>query len=149
MRAKKLYIVVFFMVLFSFCGHSEHPTPDVRVDFYVYLNDPRFSALQNPGGWVNVTGGYNGVFVYNFDCVTYYAYERACPVSSDHTPLVYDDANHCLCHTDTVKNCSSQFSVLLQGAVTHGVAKYPVKRYLAIKEGDRLHIVNEDYYLNY
>ncbi|MBO4371451.1 MAG: hypothetical protein J5826_00825 [Bacteroidales bacterium] len=149
MKTKLLYIVVFFEILVSGCGHSESPVPEVSVDFYIYLNDARFSSLQNPGGWCYVTGGYNGIFVYNFDCTTYYAYDRACPESKKHTALIYNEKTHCLCHTDTVSNCNSQYSVLLQGAVQSGSSKYPLKRYLVRKEGDKLHVVNEYYYLDY
>lgn len=149
MKTKLLYIVVFFAFALSSCGHTEQAVPDVWVDFYIPLGQAQFAALQNPGGWCYVTGGYNGIFIYNFDCSTYYAYDRACSASKNHTALVYDEKAHCLRHTDTVSNCNSQFSVLLQGAVQSGSAKLPLKRYLAIKDGDRLHIVNENYYLEH
>ena len=148
MKAKLLYIVLFFGLMFSGCGHSEETIPDVRVDFYIYLGQAQFASLQNPGGWCYVTGGYNGIFVYNFDCSTYYAYDRACPASPKHTALIYNEQTHCLFHSDTVKNCDSQYNVLLQGAVQSGSSKYPLKRYYVRKDGEKLHIVNESYYLD-
>lgn len=148
MKTKLLYIVVFFGFLLASCEHSEQPVPAVSVDFYIPLGDARFSALQNPGGWCYVTGGYNGIFIYNLDCSTYYAYDRACPANRNHTALVYNEKTHCLYHTDTDKNCDSQYSVLLQGAVQTGSSKYPLKKYQVRKEGDKLHVVNETYYLD-
>ena len=148
MKTKLLYIVVFFVFLLVSCGHSEKPVPSVSVDFYVQLYDARFAALQNPGGWCYVTGGYNGIFIYNLDCTTYYAYDRACPASQKHTALIYDEKTHSLCHTDTVNNCNTRYSVLLQGAVQSGDSKYPLKKYAARRVGDRLHVVNEEYYLD-
>ena len=148
MKTKLLYIVLFFGLMFSGCGHSEEPIPDVSVDFYIYLGLAQFAPLQNPGGWCYVTGGYNGIFIYNFDCSTYYAYDRACPSSRNHTALIYDEKIHCLCHTDTVNNCNSKYSVLLQGAVQSGDSKYPLKRYTVQKMGDKLHVVNDYYYLD-
>ena len=148
MKTKLLYIALFFGFILSGCEHSESPVPEVGVDFYVYLDDARFAALQNPGGWCYVTGGYNGIFLYNFDCSTYYAYDRACPASHKHTSLIYNEKTHCLYHTDTVANCNSQFNVLLQGAVQSGSSKYPLKKYRVLKEGEKIHVVNETYYLD-
>ena len=117
--------------------------PDLWVDFQVNVYNAEFSSLQNPGGWAYVTGGYNGVFIYNFDNQSFYAYDRACPSDIAHAPLVYDEKRHELLHADTTENCNSRYSVLLHGAVTHGDSKYPLREYKAAMYGTKLRVMSE------
>ncbi|MBO7438728.1 MAG: hypothetical protein J6T60_02155 [Bacteroidales bacterium] len=143
MKTNLYWIFVLFSVIFFSCGHEESPVPDLWVDFQVNVNNAEFAPLQNPGGWVYVSGGYNGIFLYNFDNNSYYAYDRSCPDDIGHAPLVYDEKRHELCHADTTANCNSRFSVLLHGAVTHGSAKYPLKEYNVSAYGIKLRVTSE------
>ncbi|MCQ2975851.1 MAG: hypothetical protein MJ211_13705 [Bacteroidales bacterium] len=143
MKTKLFFVVLIFTIFSLSCETEENPVPDVRVDFEFSLNNAQYSNLQNPGGWVYLTGGYNGIFVYNVDCDTYYAYDRSCTANNKHTCLVYDEKEHCLLHTDTCENCSSKFSVPLKGAVIQGPAKFPLRQYEVYKtQNGRLRITN-------
>ncbi len=124
------------------CNTDDNPVPERQVDFYVNINNAEFSKLQNPGGWAYVGGGYNGIFIYNFDNTTYYAYDRACTCNYNHAPLVYDERHHLLHHADTLANCNSRYNVVLQGAVQSGDAKFPLRRYDVLVYDGRLRVVN-------
>ena len=143
MKTNLYWIFVLISLNFFYCGHEESPVPDFWVDFQVNIHNAEFSALQNPGGWVYVSGGYNGIFLYNFDGNTYYAYDRACTDDIAHAPLVYDEKKHELRHADTTANCNSRYTVLLHGAVTYGSAKYPLKEYNVTAYGGKLRVTSE------
>ncbi|MBO4771888.1 MAG: hypothetical protein J5595_05065 [Bacteroidales bacterium] len=143
MKTNLYWIFVLISLNFFSCGHEESPVPDFWVDFQVNIHNAEFSALQNPGGWVYVSGGYNGIFLYNFDGNTYYAYDRACTDDIAHAPLVYDEKKHELRHADTTANCNSRYTVLLHGAVTYGSAKYPLKEYNVTAYGGKLRVTSE------
>ncbi len=143
MKTNLYWIFVLICLNFFSCGHEESPVPDLWVDFQVNINNAEYSALQNPGGWVYISGGYNGIFLYNFNNQTYYAYDRACTADIGHAPLVYDEKRHELHHADSTANCNSRYSVLLHGAVTHGDAKYPLREYKVIYLGTRLRVTAE------
>lgn len=143
MKTNLYWIFVLISLNFFSCGHEESPVPDFWVDFQVNIHNADFSALQNPGGWVYVSGGYNGIFLYNFDGNTYYAYDRACTDDIAHAPLVYDEKKHELRHADTTANCNSRYTVLLHGAVTYGSAKYPLKEYNVTAYGGKLRVTSE------
>ena len=129
------------------CSNSESPVPQANVDFTISINNAQYSALQNPGGYVYLTGGIRGIFVYCRSINDYYAFDRCCTFNIADSALVFDKKSHCLIHRDTLSNCSSTFSALLQGAVSHGPAKHSLKQYSVsiISEG-RLHIYNNDIY---
>lgn len=129
MKNKLFWLFVVMCAVFFSCNTDENPVPMVRVDARISINNAEFASLQNPGGWAYVTGGYGGIFVYNFDNSTYYAYDRACTCDHGHAPLVYDEKTRTLCHQDTVANCSSRFNVVLKGAVEHGPAVFPLRQY--------------------
>lgn len=143
MKTNLYWIFVLISLNFFSCGHDDSPVPDFWVDFQVNIHNADFSALQNPGGWVYVSGGYNGIFLYNFDGNTYYAYDRACTDDIAHAPLVYDEKKHELRHADTTANCNSRYTVLLHGAVTYGSAKYPLKEYNVTAYGGKLRVTSE------
>ena len=129
MKKKLFYVFLLICPLVMWaCGTDDNPVPNRQVDFYVHLNNAEYSKLQNPGGWAYVNGGYNGIFIYNFDNNTYYAYDRACTCDYSHAPLVYDERSHTLRHEDTLANCASRYSVVMRGAVQNGPAKFPLDR---------------------
>ncbi|MCQ2249832.1 MAG: hypothetical protein MJZ66_01845 [Bacteroidales bacterium] len=143
MKKKLLSVFVLMLaVLMCACNTDDNPVPERQVDFYVNINNAEFSKLQNPGGWAYVGGGYNGIFIYNFDNTTYYAYDRACTCNYNHAPLVYDERHHLLHHADTLANCNSRYNVVLQGAVQSGDAKFPLRRYDVLVYDGRLRVVN-------
>lgn len=143
MRKKLFFALVIFCGMFLLsCGTDDNPVPSRQVDFFVHFNNAEFSSLQNPGGWVYVNGGFNGIFIYNFDGNTFYAYDRACTCDYMHAPLVYDERSHTLHHEDTLANCNSRYSVVLRGAVTGGDAKFPLRQYDVLVYDGRLRVVN-------
>jgi len=138
------FIAVFFIFFLSCDSEKDNPVPEIYVNITVSLSDSRFSALQSPGGKVYITGGYNGILLYNFDGRTFYAFDRACSLNPKHAPLVFDEKTKCLCHQDTITNCNSRFSVLLHGIVVSGQAKHALREYETITDntGNTVRITN-------
>lgn len=142
LKIKLFLVAVLSVFCFYSCSTDDNPVPQVQVDFYIHFNNAQYSALQNPGGWVYVTGGYQGIFIYNFNNETYYAFDRACTYDYHHSPLIYNEKTHCLEHSDTTENCSSKFDVLLQGAVHNGPAKFALREYDVLVYGGYLRVLN-------
>ena len=151
MKLKKLfwYAAPFFAGVFFSCSETaKNPLTEMYVNFEVNLNFPQYKDLKSPGGYAYLTGGYGGVFVYNFNGTTFYAYDRACPDNLKDTPLTFDEKDKCLHHSDTVNNCNSRYSVLLHGAVSYGSAKLSLQEYSAVYSSNSgiLRITNNSIY---
>lgn len=139
----KLFIIIVAAVSFCCsCNTDDNPVPKTRVDFDINFHKAEYAPLQNPGGWIYITGGYAGIFVYNFDNETYFAFDRACTCDYHHDPLVYDERTHTLRHSDTIKNCNSRFNVIMQGAVQYGDATHALRQYDVLVYQGYLRIMN-------
>jgi hypothetical protein len=128
----KYFVVLSFVFLLTDCKKSSNAIPNVAVDFNVYLNEPSYSALNAPGNFVYLTGGYKGIILYRFNIETFIAYDRACSydpyvgaaiITVDSTGLGLSD-----------HNCGSKFNIL-DGSVTKSPASLPLKRYGADFDG--------------
>lgn len=145
MKVRLLFLVLFFCTISYSCDDEDHPIPDVYVDFKYSINNSQYAALQNPGGYAYVTGGYAGICIYNLDGETFYAFDRGCTYNKKHSPLIFNEKENCMMHSDTLADCNSKYNVLLQGAVMSGVAKYGLKRYSASLKGGYVYVYNDDY----
>ena len=141
-----LFAAVFACIEFFSCNDSgENPVPETTVNISLNINGAQYSALQSPGGFVYLTGGVAGIFLYRFDSQTFYAYDRYCPCGNGHRPLVYDEKSRCLLHSDTLRDCNSKYSVLLHGAVISGESKFPLKEYQTVSTAGIVRITNGIY----
>ncbi len=123
------YILLFSLLLFSTCDKNNNPIPNVYVDIPIDLTDPLYYDLQSVGGYVYITGGVNGILVYRISADEFKAYERTCPYDPDIGRISVDDSR--LNAVDSV-GCKSEFSLLLDGAVSKGPSQYPLKQYNCI-----------------
>ena len=120
------FVLLLNLFLFSSCDENKNPIPTVYVDIYIDLNDPLYYDLQSVGGYVYITGGVNGILIYRSSADDFNAYDRTCPYDPDIGRVVVDDAS--LNAVDSV-GCKSEFSLLLDGAVSQGPAQFPLKAY--------------------
>ena len=137
-----IYIILLSNIaLFFSCDENKNPIPIVPVDFYIDLKLPDYYNLQSVGGYVYVTGGVNGILIYRSSADEFRAYERTCPYDPDCGRVSVDERNFVA--VDTVC-CKSEFSLLLDGAVSQGPAQYPLKQYTCIYDQNAqiLHIKN-------
>ncbi len=135
------FILLLSLFLFSSCDGNKNPIPNVYVDIYIDLTDPLYYDLQSIGNYVYITGGVNGILIYRSSADEFRAYDRTCPYDPDIGRIVVDDAN--LNAIDSV-GCKSEFSLLLDGAVSQGPAQFPLKQYTCIYDNNAqiLHIKN-------
>ena len=145
MIKNRMPIKLFFLVLTATllvlpvsCGKEDHPIPDVWVD--ITLNLELAIELNNVGGWVYVSGGFNrnGIIVYRWSIDEFMAFDRTCPfhpfdpcgiVSVDDPPIAKCDC------------CESQY-LLIDGSVFDGPSKFPLKQYRTHYQEPYLQITN-------
>src|ERR1700722_18030653 len=53
--------------------------PNVAVSFTIDINNPQYVNLTAVGGWIYVTGGYDGIIIYRLTSGTFLAFDRGCP----------------------------------------------------------------------
>ena len=111
------------------------------VDFYIDLTSIQYSALNHNGGYMYLTGGFQGILVYRLTEDTYYAYDRQCTLKSDTChPLIIDNTGFYAFDT----KCKSKYLIIDgYGAPQSGPSKVPLIHYQAIYDGVKnLHITN-------
>ncbi len=138
---------IFFLFLvsisafFSSCKNTQSPVPVVAVDIHIDLADPFFNDLKNLNGYVYITGGVNGIIIYRSAVDEFKAFERTCPYDPDCGKLIV--SQDLFSAVDSVC-CKSEFSLLLDGAVSKGPSQYPMVQYMCVyyKDANILHIKN-------
>lgn len=141
----KQFLKIAFVLIFVFgyigCGNkNEHQTiPEVPVNLSLDISSTIYINLSHVGGYEYISGGYKGIVVYRLSIDEFVAYDRACPYHphDDCAMIGLDQSGIIL--TDTC--CGSQFN-LLDGTVTKGPAKFPLKKYYTMFDGQILQISN-------
>lgn len=118
---------------------KDHPVPSVPVEINVFPNDPINFKLQNPGGWIYVEGGINGIVLYRKSEEEFVAVER----TSSHLPddpkakawVMSDNFNL----RDTVSGSRWR---IFDGTVVEGPAEWPLRLYGTSYNGTSVRIVN-------
>lgn len=121
-----LSIIFLLSIVFSGCNEHNDAIPDVYVNIELDLNNPDFYPLQTVGNHVYITGGVKGILVYRKSFDEFLAVERACPHDPDVGKVFTDETGHFA--VDTI-GCGSTFSLLIDGMVTEGPSKFPLKIY--------------------
>ncbi len=122
------YISILFFIALNYYGCREvhDRIPEVFVDIELNLNNPDFYPLQTTGNHVRITGGVSGIIVYRKSSSEFLAVERACPHDPEKGVIVTDETGHFA--IDSI-GCGSEFSLLIDGMVTKGPSKFPLKIY--------------------
>ena len=130
-HTKTTVFILFLLLLpgFFLCKDNDDAIPDVYVDIEIDLNNPDFYLLQAVGNYVYITGGVNGIIVYRKSFDEFMAYERTCPYDPK-TGIVDVVADRHVA-VDSL-GCGSEFSLLIDGAVTKGPAGLPLKFYQTV-----------------
>ena len=117
-----VFIVATISLVFLFgCDKdSQHPVPNVFVDFRINLEFTY--ELNSIGGWANFTGGYRGIVIYRLSADEFRAFDRACTYNV-YDRVVVNDPPIAEC-----TECESTY-LLTDGSVVNGPASYPLKQY--------------------
>ncbi|MFL5753783.1 MAG: hypothetical protein ACJ76F_10285 [Bacteroidia bacterium] len=150
---RKRLIPLFFcsavFLLFWSCGKNTNnnvsdPNSNVYVNINMYANQPDFSPISIPGGWIYKPGGNKGVIIYRLGqsqtSSDFVAFERSCPHDGVSNGNAYVKVQSDNIHAkDTV--CGSIF-LITDGSVSSGPSGYPLKPYHVSFDGNLLHIFN-------
>ena len=115
-----------FSTLFLSCKNNTDNIPTVFVDILIDLNDPQFSKLTIPGNYEYITGGVNGIIVYRKSFDEFTAFERTCPHDPSCGKVFVDNTGYTMIDSTC---CQSEFSLIIDGAVTKGPSQFPLKIY--------------------
>jgi nitrite reductase/ring-hydroxylating ferredoxin subunit len=152
----KLTILSFTLaitIIFSSCNKDNDVIPDVRVNFYLNLNDPEFVTLSTITNHVIVTSqtnnigslaaGFNnnGIIVYTYGIDEFYAYDRTCPhdyvLDGTSVKVAVSDLILAVC-----PKCSTKYALYGGGVPTSGPGKYPLKNYRTSFERPSIRVWN-------
>jgi len=140
-KPKILFFSLLVFFLFSTCKKDENNSqiPNAYVNFYIYISDPEFAALNSVGTAVMVTGGVKGIIIYRatwdefiaLERVSSYKPENLCAVTIDSTGIYAQDP------------CSESKFSLIDGMPVKGPAGFPLKQYHTSFDGtNSVHIFN-------
>lgn len=120
---------IFILLLFSVfsCSKDNNANiPLVNVNFTINVNNPAYSNVAVPGGWMYINGGSRGIILYRYSNDEFRAFDRHCTYDVTSTcGLVSVDNSNIVGFDDC---CGSKFLVS-DGSVTQGPANLPLKAY--------------------
>lgn len=109
------------------------------VDISINVNNPAYSDLAVPGGWVYLSGGSLGLIVYRSGPDSFVAMDRHCPYQPADLCRVFVDESE-ITALDTAC-CHSSF-LITDGSVVQGPAALNLQRYNTSFNGTTLRIYN-------
>ncbi len=133
---KKIYFLIICILLS--CENENYNFPQVDVNLFLYINNPEFFDVENPGGWMYLNGGVGGILLYRKNYEEFIAYDRAStfnPVSKCQVSVQNDNIT-------MMDPCSDSEFLITDGSVIEGPANQPLKRYNTIYNGNNLSIFN-------
>jgi nitrite reductase/ring-hydroxylating ferredoxin subunit len=140
---------VFLLPLFLFgiitgCKKNSTPptsgVPNVSVNFTVSVNNAQYSKLLNVGGWVYVTGGYDGIILFCNGPGTYLAFDRGCPYDCETNTTAFVNVQTSGI-TAVCPVCGTTYN-LYGGTVTKGPGSIALKQYTTNFDGTNLTVQN-------
>ncbi len=134
---KKIYLFIICFLLS--CENQNYKFPQVDVNLFLYINNPEFFNVENPGGWMYLYDvGVGGILLYRKNFEEFIAYDRA----STFNPT--SDCQITVAEDDIILNdpCSDSQFLITDGSVIQGPANQPLKRYTTVYNGNNLSIFN-------
>jgi len=113
--------------------------PPVLVDISINVNNPAYTDLAVPGGWVYLSGGSLGLIVYRASNEQFVALDRHCPYQTAELCRVFVDDTEVIAR-DTAC-CGSAF-LINNGSVTQGPSALNLQQYNTQFNGTTLRIYN-------
>ena len=109
------------------------------VDISINVNNPAYTDLAVPGGWVYLSGGSLGLIVYRASNEQFVALDRHCPYQTAELCRVFVDDTEVIAR-DTAC-CGSAF-LINNGSVTQGPSALNLQQYNTQFNGTTLRIYN-------
>jgi nitrite reductase/ring-hydroxylating ferredoxin subunit len=137
----KLLLILIIALPISSCKKDDEQgqIPYKYVNFSIDTKSIEFGALNIPGNWTYVTGGYRGIVIYHLSLDEYVAFDRACTYDFEEgcSQLKVGDDNIIL----TCDCCESRF-LLTDGSPFDGPANTSLRAYRTYFDGQFLHVSN-------
>ncbi|HLF35576.1 MAG TPA: hypothetical protein VI583_15140 [Cyclobacteriaceae bacterium] len=129
------------IIIYPSCNDSlpHDDIPRVLVSEELNLNDYRYLALKQAGGFIYIDGGVRGIIVYRNYQDQFLAFERNCPYQPGNSCALVsvDKSNQYL--TDSC--CFSNFD--FDGLPIAGPAEFPLLQYITTVSQDILYISSD------
>ena len=137
--SSKFLKVVMLPLLFAACGGDEQCHYEIgATNFVIEPDSAYYFEINNPGGYIYLSGGHRGVVVVRTGYDQFYAYERACPLDNGTAVEVTADWGSSLLECPV---CHSQFIVEADGMPTsESAAKCPLFQYSTTYSGGKLYV---------
>jgi len=122
------FLIILIIPLFFQC-ETNSPVPQVYVNFTIELSNPLYQSLLNVANAVYIeNAGYKGIIVIQTDIDKFAAYDATCTYDPEHEwGRVEIEPNGIYAYD---KECGSQFSLMMNGAINKGPATYPLQPYV-------------------
>ena len=142
---KKVFLIpLFFVVIIAGCKKNtttpDTGVPNVAVNFTIDVNNAMYAPLLNVGGFVYVSGGYDGIIIFCNGPSSYVAYDRGCPYDCESNSkaivTVITGGIKAKCAV-----CGSTYS-LYSGTVSGGPGSIALKQYATSFDGTNLNVSN-------
>lgn len=144
MFKRVLLIPLFLFGIIAGCKKdSAAPTagvPNVAVNFTISVDNALYSKLLSPGGWVYVTGGYDGIILFNNGTTPYLAFDRGCPYDCETNASAIVNVQSSGI-TAVCPVCGTTYN-LYGGTVTKGPGGIALKQYQTSFDGTNLTVTN-------
>lgn len=152
-KIKIFSILIVTLLVTSSCNKKNDVIPDVVVDFYLDLDDPRFISLNAIGGSITVNSSTNnehyasgfsgsGIIVTR-GVDEFFAYDRTCP--HDYAldgAVVKVEIDNTVFAKAVCPKCKSTFELISFGTPSSGVSRYPLKNYRTSFAGRYIRVWN-------
>jgi nitrite reductase/ring-hydroxylating ferredoxin subunit len=115
--------------------------PNVAVNFSVDVDNALYSSLLHVGGWVYVTGGYDGIILFCNGENSYLAFDRGCPYDCETNAkaiiTVQASGITAICPV-----CGTQYSLYSGTIANKGPGTIALKQYTTSFDGTYITVTN-------
>jgi nitrite reductase/ring-hydroxylating ferredoxin subunit len=142
---KKVFLIPLFLITIIIGCHKDSPTatsgvPNVAVNISVDVYAGGYSSLLVIGGWLYVTGGYDGIILFCNGNGSYLAFDRGCPYDCEtNTKAIVNVQASGI--TAVCPVCGTTYS-LYSGTITKGPGSIALRQYRTSFDGTYLTVTN-------
>ncbi|AUC86209.1 phosphoribosylaminoimidazole carboxylase [Polaribacter sp. ALD11] len=130
---------LFFTLIFYSCEDNTRISSCFRNSIATVpldLNNPQLNGVLTPTGSAKITGGMQGIILYNGATLGYKAFDRKCPKFDCNTPMSFDGQRlKCVCD-------DSEYSILTGEPLPQGTDACFAREYTVTRNGSSLRISN-------
>ena len=132
----RLPLLLLSLLLLSACGKNDCRVTIGETNFSIRPNEAEYFGLNNPGGYLYLTGGHRGIVVVRLAYDRFVAFERTCPEDNSTPVEISSDWGSSLLECP---KCHSCFVVENDGIPLDGAAtSCPLYQYNTIYSGGEL-----------